>query len=84
MKALEDSLAAAEAAVHSKRAHVCRFGGVDDGTLRVCCSTHKDVLCAYHYARTHFVETDPAWNGPACHERVLPPLGDPDAGLRAD
>lgn len=51
-------------------AAVCRFGKVDDGTLRVCCSSHSYVLCAYHYARTHFVEVDPAYNGPSCVERV--------------
>lgn len=38
-------------------AHVCAIGKVDDGTLRVCCSTHRHVLCAHHYARTHFVMT---------------------------
>lgn len=40
---------------------VCAIGKVDDGTLRVCCSTHQYVLCAHHYARTHFVETVGAW-----------------------
>jgi hypothetical protein len=35
---------------------VCAIGGADDGTLRVCCSTHLLVLCAHHYARSHFVE----------------------------
>jgi hypothetical protein len=40
---------------------VCEIGDVDDGTLRVCCSTHQVTMCAHHYARTHFVETDPAW-----------------------
>lgn len=39
---------------------VCAIGKVDDGTLRVCCSTHQHVLCAHHYAVTHFVETMPA------------------------
>jgi hypothetical protein len=39
----------------------CEIGGYDDLTLRVCCSTHDKLLCAHHYARTHFVETDPAW-----------------------
>lgn len=38
---------------------VCAIGGADDGTLRVCCSTHQHILCAHHYARTHFVETMP-------------------------
>lgn len=50
---------------------VCRFGQVDDGTLRICCSSHSDILCAHHYARTHFVETDPAFNEPTCAEKVL-------------
>lgn len=49
---------------------VCAFGGQNDGTLRVCCSAHGDVLCAYHYARTHFVETMPEWRGPGCNQRV--------------
>lgn len=49
---------------------VCAFGGQDDGTLRICCSSHGDVLCAYHYARTHFVETMPEWHGPGCNQRV--------------
>ena len=41
----------------------CSVGGRNDGTLRVCCSTHGKTLCAHHYARTHFVETMPefAW-----------------------
>jgi hypothetical protein len=39
----------------------CEIGGMNDGTLRVCCSSHGKTLCAHHYARTHFVETDPAW-----------------------
>jgi hypothetical protein len=41
---------------------ICAIGGVDDGTLRVCCSTHQHVLCAHHYARTHFVETVGEWH----------------------
>lgn len=41
---------------------VCGIGGVDDGTLRVCCSTHEHVLCAHHYAVTHFVETAPEFD----------------------
>lgn len=49
---------------------VCAVGGVDDGTLRVCCSSHGHLLCAHHYARTHFVETMPEWDGPTCAERA--------------
>lgn len=40
---------------------VCAIGGRDDGTLRVCCSSHGDILCVHHYARTHFVETMPEY-----------------------
>lgn len=40
---------------------VCAIGKVDDGTLRVCCSTHEATLCAHHYARTHFVEVAAEW-----------------------
>jgi hypothetical protein len=50
---------------------VCVIGKVDDGTLRVCCSSHGKTLCAHHYARTHFVEVDPAWPvDQACNARV--------------
>lgn len=49
---------------------VCEIGGVDDGTLRVCCSTHQKVLCAHHYAVTHFVETMPEHAGPACTDKT--------------
>lgn len=42
-------------------AEVCAIGKVNDGTLRVCCSTHQHTLCAHHYARTHFVETVGEW-----------------------
>ena len=43
------------------RDSVCAVGKVDDGTLRVCCSSHMETLCAHHYARTHYVQTMPAW-----------------------
>jgi hypothetical protein len=39
----------------------CAIGGIDDGTLRVCCSTHGATMCAHHYARTHYVETAEEW-----------------------
>lgn len=55
----------------TENATTCYIGGKDDGTLRVCCTTHNKVVCAHHYARTHFVETDPAW--PA--EHACSPLG---------
>lgn len=42
------------------------IGCDDDGTLQVCCSSHGLTMCRYHYARTHFVETDPRYNGPTC------------------
>lgn len=49
---------------------VCAIGGVDDGTLRVCCTTHRHVLCGHHYARTHFVETSPEFDPErACNAR---------------
>ena len=41
---------------------VCAIGKVDDGTLRVCCSTHQHTLCGHHYAVTHFVETTPEFD----------------------
>lgn len=44
------------------RSDVCAIGGVNDGTLRVCCSTHRHILCAHHYAVTHFVETAPEFD----------------------
>lgn len=47
--------------LHTELNEVCAIGGVDDGSLRLCCSTHEKVLCAHHYARTHFVETDSAY-----------------------
>lgn len=51
---------------------VCAIGNVDDGTLRVCCSTHGHVLCAHHYARTHFVEVVPEFDPSyACNARRL-------------
>jgi hypothetical protein len=43
-------------------ADACAVGGGNDGTLRTCCSAHDAIMCAHHYARTHFVETDPAWD----------------------
>lgn len=46
---------------------VCELGRIDDGTLRVCCEAHGRVLCAGHYALTHFVETD---HSPTCVERI--------------
>lgn len=46
---------------------VCAIGGRDDGTLRVCCSAHQQVLCAHHYARTHFVETMEEYHQPGCN-----------------
>lgn len=61
---------------------VCRFGGVNDGTLRVCCSSHNDLLCAHHYARTHFVETMPEYNGPTCTERAATSVDDVVAAAR--
>lgn len=42
------------------------IGCDDDGTLQVCCSAHGLMMCRYHYARTHFVETDSRYNGPTC------------------
>lgn len=42
------------------------IGCDDDGTLEVCCSSHNLLMCRYHYARFHFVETDPRYNGPTC------------------
>jgi hypothetical protein len=51
---------------------VCAIGKVDDGTLRVCCSTHLHVLCAHHYARTHFVMTMPEYDAiAACNARQV-------------
>jgi hypothetical protein len=41
--------------------NVCAIGKHEHDTVQPCCSTHKKLLCAHHYARTHFVETDPAW-----------------------
>lgn len=66
-------------------ADVCAIGKVNDGTLRVCCSTHQHVLCAHHYARTHFVETDPSWSGPTCVDRLTegPKVVDLMAALEA-
>jgi hypothetical protein len=58
---------------------VCAIGGVDDGTLRVCCSTHQHVLCGHHYAVTHFVCTAADYDGPACTAPSAPitaPSGD--------
>jgi hypothetical protein len=45
---------------------VCEVGNGNDGTLRVCCSSHDALICEHHYARTHFVETSPAWDSPGC------------------
>lgn len=53
---------------------VCEIGLVNDGTLRICCSAHQTVLCAHHYARTHFVETSAWWHDEAaCDYGLLPP-----------
>lgn len=49
---------------------VCAIGKVDDGTLRVCCSTHQHVLCGHHYARSHFVEVGPEWNARPCNAHI--------------
>lgn len=57
----------------SQMGDICEMGGFDDGTLRVCCSTHQRVLCAHHYARTHFVETMSAWQAEhACNPLLRP------------
>ena len=47
--------------------NVCEIGGVDDGSLRVCCSSHGKTLCAKHYAVTHFVEVGPESNAKPCN-----------------
>jgi hypothetical protein len=55
----------------------CEIGGMNDGTLRVCCSTHQKVLCHHHYCRTHFDEVSPQWH-PVYSCDFLEP-GGPDA-----
>lgn len=56
-----DAMVAAANEALSLLLGACDQGGRNDGTLRVCCSTHKKILCGHHYARTHFVEIDPDW-----------------------
>lgn len=52
---------------------LCEIGGVDDGTVRLCCSTHQKWLCLHHYAITHFVETFGPWMlHNACNATPLP------------
>ena len=62
-----------QSALLTELGDICQVGGFDDGTLRVCCSTHQMVLCAHHYARTHFVETMPAWHAEHACSRPLRP-----------
>jgi hypothetical protein len=61
-------------------AAVCEVGNGNDGTLRVCCSSHDAMMCEHHYARTHFVETSPAWNGPGCESPEIQVIVTRDVG----
>jgi hypothetical protein len=59
---------------------VCAIGGKDDGSLRVCCSSHGKVLCGKHYARSHFVEVGTDWERTACNEVVMMTPSEPVIG----